>query len=129
MRSRQRARRLVPPPSPGSRAPPDQRRRVCRPRGSLVKELTACALEFDADPEIRAIVITGSGDKAFVAGADIKTMQNLSYMDMCRMAPRARAFACCSFSLESAWRAELAHNASSRALVRQDEGAALLRAG
>ena len=58
-----------------------------------MKELTACALEFDADPEIRAIVITGSGDKAFVAGADIKTMQNLSYMDMCRMAPRARAFA------------------------------------
>jgi len=49
---------------------------------TLVKELTACALEFDADPEIRAIVITGSGDKAFVAGADIKTMQSLSYMDM-----------------------------------------------
>ena len=48
----------------------------------MVKELTACALEFDADPEIRAIVITGSGDRAFVAGADIKTMQSLSYMDM-----------------------------------------------
>ena len=37
---------------------------------------------FDADPEIGAIVVTGSGDKAFAAGADIKAMQPLSYMDM-----------------------------------------------
>ena len=49
---------------------------------TLVKELADCAAAFDLDPEVRAIVITGSGDKAFVAGADIKTMQNLSYMDM-----------------------------------------------
>ena len=50
---------------------------------TLVKELVACALEMDVDPDVRAIVVTGSGDKAFVAGADIKTMQTLSYMDMC----------------------------------------------
>nr|WP_047165536.1 enoyl-CoA hydratase-related protein [Sphingomonas sp. Y57] len=28
--------------------------------------------ELDADPEVRAIVITGAGDRAFCAGADIK---------------------------------------------------------
>ena len=50
---------------------------------TLVKELAACAREYDLDPEVRAIVVTGSGNKAFVAGADIKTMQNLSYMEMC----------------------------------------------
>ncbi|MGV0817227.1 enoyl-CoA hydratase [Martelella sp. AMO21009] len=37
---------------------------------------------FDADPEIGAIVITGAGDKAFVAGADIKEMVDKSFMDM-----------------------------------------------
>ena len=106
------------------RAPPHQRRCV-RCTVSLVKELTACALEFDADPEIRAIVITGSGDKAFVAGADIKTMQSLSYMDMCCMAVQTLAL----LAVRSAVRAELARHACSRALVWQDEGAALLRAG
>lgn len=31
----------------------------------------AIVSEFEADPEIRVIVLTGAGDKAFVAGADI----------------------------------------------------------
>ncbi|MCG6858682.1 MAG: enoyl-CoA hydratase [Salaquimonas sp.] len=38
--------------------------------------------EFDADEGIGCIVITGAGDKAFVAGADIKEMADKSYMDM-----------------------------------------------
>lgn len=49
---------------------------------TLTKELVAAAKEFDVDPEIGAIVVTGSGSKAFAAGADIKTMASLSYMDM-----------------------------------------------
>ena len=49
---------------------------------TLTKELVAAAKELDADPEIGAIVVTGSGSKAFAAGADIKTMASLSYMDM-----------------------------------------------
>ena len=36
---------------------------------------------FDEDPDIGCIVITGEG-KAFIAGADIKEMQDKSYMDM-----------------------------------------------
>lgn len=49
---------------------------------TLTKELVAAAKELDADPKIGAIVVTGSGSKAFAAGADIKTMASLSYMDM-----------------------------------------------
>ncbi|MEO0327809.1 MAG: enoyl-CoA hydratase [Pseudomonadota bacterium] len=37
---------------------------------------------FDDDDNIGCIVITGAGNKAFIAGADIKEMQEKSYMDM-----------------------------------------------
>ncbi|MBV8688500.1 MAG: enoyl-CoA hydratase/isomerase family protein [Candidatus Eremiobacteraeota bacterium] len=37
----------------------------------LLSELRAALEQLDADEEIRAIVITGSGDRAFAAGADI----------------------------------------------------------
>jgi enoyl-CoA hydratase len=37
--------------------------------------------ELVADPEIRAIVVTGSGDKAFCAGADLKERRGMSTDD------------------------------------------------
>jgi enoyl-CoA hydratase len=46
----------------------------------LLAELSEALAGFDADPEIGAVVITGS-EKAFAAGADIKEMQTKSYMD------------------------------------------------
>lgn len=49
---------------------------------SLVKELVTCAAAYDADPDVGAIVVTGAGEKAFVAGADIKFMASQTYMDM-----------------------------------------------
>ena len=49
---------------------------------SLVGELASAATAFDADPSIGCIVVTGAGDKAFAAGADIKVMSDKSYMDM-----------------------------------------------
>ncbi len=46
--------------------------------------LTELAHAFDAvrdDPALRALVITGSGDKAFVAGADINELAKMQAMD------------------------------------------------
>ena len=47
----------------------------------VMNEVTTAAKEFDADPGIGAIVITGS-EKAFAAGADIKEMADLSFADV-----------------------------------------------
>ena len=48
---------------------------------ALMDALGAALLDFDADPAIGAIVITGS-DKAFAAGADIAAMADWGYMDV-----------------------------------------------
>lgn len=48
----------------------------------VMDELLAAATGFDADAAIGAILISGAGDKAFIAGADIKEMSDKSYMDM-----------------------------------------------
>src|SRR6266704_2186812 len=53
-------------------------------RTQLVSELAAALEEFDRDEEIRCIVITGAGDRAFAAGADIKEMSGKSPIDMMR---------------------------------------------
>ncbi len=47
----------------------------------LVRELAQALDAFEADPEVGAIVLTGS-EKAFAAGADIKEMAGKSYMDV-----------------------------------------------
>jgi enoyl-CoA hydratase len=49
--------------------------------GLVMSEVTTAAAEFDDDPGIGAIIITGSA-KAFAAGADIKEMAGLSFADM-----------------------------------------------
>ena len=38
----------------------------------LVDEIMAAVAEADADPEVRVLVVTGAGSKAFSAGYDIK---------------------------------------------------------
>ncbi|MGI9060811.1 MAG: enoyl-CoA hydratase-related protein [Ktedonobacteraceae bacterium] len=48
----------------------------------LVQELADVLEEFDRDEAIRCIVITGAGDRAFAAGADIKEMSDKSPIDM-----------------------------------------------
>ena len=47
----------------------------------VMREVTTAAAEFDADPGIGAIIITGSA-KAFAAGADIKEMASLSFSEV-----------------------------------------------
>ena len=48
---------------------------------ALLSELMAALVAFDADPQIGAIVITGS-ERAFAAGADIKEMADASAVEM-----------------------------------------------
>lgn len=38
------------------------------------EEIAAAAIALDADPDVRAVIVTGAGDKAFVAGADISVL-------------------------------------------------------
>ncbi|MBO0795848.1 MAG: enoyl-CoA hydratase/isomerase family protein [Ktedonobacteraceae bacterium] len=48
----------------------------------LVGELASALEEFDRDEAIRCIVLTGAGNKAFAAGADIKEMADKTPIDM-----------------------------------------------
>lgn len=48
----------------------------------LVSELAQALEAFDRDESIRCIVLTGAGEKAFAAGADIKEMSDKSPVDM-----------------------------------------------
>jgi enoyl-CoA hydratase len=47
----------------------------------LMSELRNVLDDFEADPNISCVVLTG-GDKAFAAGADIKEMQGLQFKDV-----------------------------------------------
>jgi enoyl-CoA hydratase/carnithine racemase len=51
----------------------------------IQEELRAAAAAVTADDDIRAVVIYG-GEKVFAAGADIKEMANMSYVDMSKRA-------------------------------------------
>lgn len=50
-----------------------------------LEELTVCLNEVEANDDIKVLILTGAGDKSFVAGADIKEMVNFT-------AAEARAF-------------------------------------
>lgn len=44
-----------------------------------MKEILEAGRAADSDPNVKAIIITGSGSKAFAAGADIKEMASQTY--------------------------------------------------
>jgi enoyl-CoA hydratase len=48
----------------------------------VLKELIEAFQAYEADPSQRCLVLTGSGEKAFAAGADIKEMQPQGFADM-----------------------------------------------
>jgi enoyl-CoA hydratase len=50
--------------------------------GELMNELSDAVRNFDKDPSIGCMVLTGS-IKSFAAGADIKEMQNKTFSDVC----------------------------------------------
>ncbi|MCL6476934.1 MAG: enoyl-CoA hydratase/isomerase family protein [Peptococcaceae bacterium] len=47
----------------------------------LLKELEAVLEEIEKDDQVRVVIITGAGDKAFVAGADIAFMSRLNPLE------------------------------------------------
>lgn len=52
----------------------------------VLEDLNSCLDQVEADTELRALIVTGDGEKAFVAGADIKEIHDLN-------PDEARAFA------------------------------------
>lgn len=51
---------------------------------AMLDQLESCARELDADPELRVVVLTGGGEKAFCVGADINEWAALQPLDMWR---------------------------------------------
>jgi enoyl-CoA hydratase len=51
---------------------------------TMLAALEEAVLAIDADPEVRVVVITGSGAKAFSAGADVVAWSSLAPLDMWR---------------------------------------------
>ena len=51
-----------------------------------IGELRDCFEKLGADPEVRVVVLTGAGGKAFVAGADIGELANLTADEAERLA-------------------------------------------
>jgi len=43
-----------------------------------IQDIDSAITIISEDPDARALILTGAGEKAFVAGADIKAMQNLN---------------------------------------------------
>jgi len=54
-----------------------------------IGELAAAVAQVDRDRDARALIVTGAGDKAFVAGADISRMRDMSAMEAKAFSARA----------------------------------------
>jgi enoyl-CoA hydratase len=57
---------------------------------ATIQELHNAFKEFDADKTVRVIIVTGSGEKAFVAGADIAEFANFSVEEGGRLAAKGQ---------------------------------------
>ncbi|WP_461532559.1 enoyl-CoA hydratase/isomerase family protein [Sinomicrobium sp.] len=58
---------------------------------ATIAELHEAFEDCDQDPDIRAIVITGSGEKAFVAGADISEFSDFSVREGSALAAKGQS--------------------------------------
>lgn len=47
----------------------------------MLKELNQVLSDYENNPKIKAIIVTGTGEKAFAAGADIKEISTLSIIE------------------------------------------------
>ncbi|MDX2475420.1 MAG: enoyl-CoA hydratase-related protein [Candidatus Krumholzibacteria bacterium] len=58
--------------------------------GVTIGELDACFADLGADESVRVVILTGAGEKAFVAGADIGEMAAMNATDSERLATRGQ---------------------------------------
>src|SRR5690606_5216233 len=58
---------------------------------TVLDELGRLIAELGSDPETRAVVLRGAGEKAFVAGADIQAMAEMSPLEAERFAAAGQA--------------------------------------
>jgi enoyl-CoA hydratase len=52
----------------------------------VTQELECAVFELEGEKEIAAVILTGAGEKAFVAGADIKYMSSIDSLEALQMA-------------------------------------------
>ena len=57
---------------------------------ATLDELTGMVTELQTDPLVKVVIITGAGEKAFVAGGDLSVMQSLGPMESRSVAQRAQ---------------------------------------
>jgi enoyl-CoA hydratase/carnithine racemase len=50
----------------------------------MLTELERHVMELDRDPQVRVVIVTGSGDRAFSVGADVNAWSSLDPLDMWR---------------------------------------------
>jgi enoyl-CoA hydratase len=55
---------------------------------TTLRELTDAFIALSADPAVRCVIVTGAGDKAFVAGADIAAMTEMGAVEAQAFAER-----------------------------------------
>ena len=66
-------------PEPGVRVLTINRPKVLNAlNGDTVREIGAAIDSLAEDPQVRALILTGAGEKSFVAGADISQMKEYS---------------------------------------------------
>ncbi len=58
---------------------------------TVIEELEKCFKELQNDPEVGAVILTGAGDKAFVAGADISGLVELNPLEGKEFAEKGQA--------------------------------------